>query len=58
MKKSEVNSVMYTEYNDQFLIPAAMLFLVLLADILLADRRSHLIRRLGIIGTGTENKES
>jgi Ca-activated chloride channel family protein len=58
MKKSEVNAVMYTEYNDQFLIPAAMLFLLLLADILLADRRSNLMRRLGIIGKRAENKAS
>ena len=50
MKKSEINSVMYTEYNEQFLIPAAIMFILLLADILIGDRRNHLLRRLGIIG--------
>jgi Ca-activated chloride channel family protein len=49
MKKSEVNTVMYTEYNDQFLIPAVITLLLLITDILITDRRNHLIRRLGII---------
>lgn len=51
MKKSETNTVMYTEYNDQFLVPAVLLFLLLVADLLLADRRSHLLRRLGIVAS-------
>jgi Ca-activated chloride channel family protein len=49
MKKSEVNAVMYTEYNDQFLIPAVIALFLLVADILITDRRNHLLRRLGII---------
>jgi len=50
MKKSEINTVMYTEYNEQFLIPAAIMFILLVADILIGDRRNNLLRRLGIIG--------
>lgn len=48
MKKSEVNSVMYTEYNDQFLIPAVMILLLLLADFLIMDRKNRFISTLGI----------
>jgi len=58
MKKSEVNTVMYTEYNEQFLIPAAILFILLLADILMGDRRNHLLRRLGIIGIESKKEMS
>ncbi len=57
MKKSETNTVMYTEYNDQFLVPAALLFLLLVADLLLADRRSHLLRRLGIVASDSKKGE-
>ncbi|MDF1559207.1 MAG: VWA domain-containing protein [Bacteroidales bacterium] len=57
MKKSETNTVMYTEYNDQFLVPAVLLFLLLVADLLLADRRSHLLRRLGIVASDLKKAE-
>ena len=50
MKKSEINTVMYTEYNEQFLIPAVLLYILLVADLLLADRKNNLMRRIGIIG--------
>lgn len=50
MKKSEINTVMYTDYNEQFLIPASLLFILLLTDLLLADRKNNLLRRIGIIG--------
>ncbi len=49
MKKSESGVTMYTEYNEQFLIPALFLFLLLVADQLMADRSSNLLRRFGII---------
>jgi len=42
--------MMYTEYNEQFLIPAALLFILLVTDLLLADRKNNLLRRIGIIG--------
>ncbi|MFZ2286932.1 MAG: VWA domain-containing protein [Bacteroidales bacterium] len=58
MKKSEINTVMYTEYNEQFLVPAAILFILLLADLLIGDRRNHLLRRFGIIGMQTKREES
>lgn len=58
MKKSEINTVMYTEYNEQFLIPAAIMFILLVADILIGDRRNHLLRRLGIIGAVTKKEMS
>lgn len=57
MKQSETNTVMYTEYNDQFLVPAVLLFLLLVADLLLADRRSHLLRRLGIVAPDFKKAE-
>ncbi len=58
MKKSEINAVMYTEYNEQFLIPAAILFILLVADILIGDRRNHLLRRLGVIGMEPKRERS
>ena len=48
MKKTEINAVMYTEYNEQFLVPAVIVFILLLADILIMDRKNHILRRLGI----------
>ncbi len=56
MKKSEINALMYTEYNEQFLIPAAMLFILLIIDLLISDRKNNLLRRLGIIGKESKNK--
>jgi Ca-activated chloride channel family protein len=58
MKKSEINSVMYTEYNEQFLIPAAVMFLLLVADLLTADRKNNLLRRLGIIGKESKKEKA
>lgn len=48
MKKTEINAVMYTEYNEQFLVPAVIMFILLLADVLLMDRKNHILRRLGV----------
>ncbi len=48
MKKSETAGVMYTEYNDQFLVPAVLMLLLLTADILIMDRKNRLLRKLGI----------
>ncbi|MCU0458191.1 MAG: VWA domain-containing protein [Bacteroidales bacterium] len=50
MKKSEINAMMYTEYNEQFLIPAALMFILLITDLLIADRKNNLLKRLRIIG--------
>ncbi len=58
MKKSEINAVMYTDYNEQFLIPAAIMFILLVIDILIGDRRNHLLRRLGIIGITAKKERS
>ncbi len=49
MKKSEINATMYTEYNEQFLIPAVLLFILLLTDLMLADRKRNLLRRIGLV---------
>jgi Ca-activated chloride channel homolog len=56
MKKSEINAMMYTEYNEQFLIPAALLFILLVADLLTADRKNNLLRRLGIIAKDSKKE--
>ncbi len=49
MKKSEISAMMYTEYNEQYLIPAAILLILLVTDLLLADRKYNLLRRIGIL---------
>jgi Ca-activated chloride channel family protein len=41
MKKEELESTMYTEYNDQFQIFAALAILFLLFDILIMDRKNR-----------------
>lgn len=58
MKKAEVNAVMYTEYNEQFLIPAVITLFLLVIDILITDRRNHLLSRLGIIQKHEKKAES
>jgi len=58
MKKSEADTVMYTEYNDQFLVPAAIMFILLAIDVLLTDRKNHILRRLGIIEAQAKNHRS
>jgi Ca-activated chloride channel family protein len=58
MKKSETDTVMYTEYNDQFLVPAAIMFILLAADVLLTDRKNHILKRLGIIESQAKNHRS
>ncbi|HZM13473.1 MAG TPA: hypothetical protein VFB86_04790, partial [Bacteroidales bacterium] len=58
MKKSETNTVMFTEYNDQFLIPAVIMLVLLITDVLLMDRKNHLLKRLGIIETHAKDHQS
>jgi len=58
MKKSEAETTMYTEYNDQFLVPAVIMFVLLVVDVLLMDRKNHLLRRLGIIETKVKAHQS
>lgn len=51
MKKSETNSVMYTDYNDQFLVPAVVMLILLLADAMIMDRKNHILRKLSIMSS-------
>lgn len=41
MKKEELESTMYTEYNDQFQIFAALSLILLLTDFLIMDRKNR-----------------
>jgi Ca-activated chloride channel family protein len=41
MKKQELESTMYTEYNDQFQIFAAISLFILLVDYLVMDRKNR-----------------
>ena len=41
MKKQELESTMYTEYNDQFQIFAAIVLFILIADFLVMDRKNR-----------------
>ena len=58
MKKSETDTVMFTEYNDQFLVPAVIMFILLIIDVLLMDRKNHLLKRLGIIEKHVKDYQS
>ena len=46
MKKEELESTMYTEYNDQFQIFAAISILFLLLDILIMDRKNRKLQEV------------
>ena len=46
MKKEELESTMYTEYNDQFQIFAAISILFLLLDILIMDRKNRRLQEV------------
>jgi Ca-activated chloride channel family protein len=41
MKKQELESTMYTEYNDQFPIFAALAMLLLMADFIIMERKNR-----------------
>jgi Ca-activated chloride channel homolog len=46
MKKSETSSVMYTDYNDQFMIPALIMLVFLLIEFFIMDRKNNAFRNL------------
>ncbi len=46
MKKSETSSMMYTDYNDQFMIPAIIMFFFLVAELLVMDKKNNALRNL------------
>ena len=46
MKQQEMESVMYTEYNDQFQVFAAIALLLLLADSLIMDRKNRKLSKI------------
>jgi len=46
MKKQELESTMYTEYNDQFQIFAAIFLFILLIDYLVMDRKNRRLANL------------
>jgi Ca-activated chloride channel family protein len=48
MKKDELESTMFTEYNDQFTIFAAITLIFLLADFLIMDRKNRILAGLKI----------
>jgi Ca-activated chloride channel family protein len=41
MKKQELESTMYTEYNDQFQIFAAIALIMLLVDFIIMERKNR-----------------
>jgi Ca-activated chloride channel family protein len=46
MKKAELESTMYTEYNDQFQLFAAFTLLLLLADFLIMERKNRRLAKI------------
>lgn len=46
MKTQELEGTMYTEYDDQFQVIAALVLLVLLADILIMERRNRKLSKI------------
>ncbi|MFO7620880.1 MAG: VWA domain-containing protein [Bacteroidales bacterium] len=48
MKKDELESAMYTEYNDQFPVFAAIALLFLIADFLIKERKNRILAGIKI----------
>lgn len=48
MQRSEVSSVIYSEYEEQFQVLAFLVILILLAEALLMERKTSLQRRISI----------
>jgi Ca-activated chloride channel homolog len=46
MKKQELESTMYTEYNDQFQIFAGLALLLLIVDFLIMDRKNRRLAKI------------
>lgn len=46
MKKSETSSMMFTDYNDQFMVPALIMLLLLIIDLFIMDKRNNALRNL------------
>ena len=49
MKKSETSSVMYTDYDDQFMVPAIVMLILLLIDVFVMDKKNNALRNLKIL---------
>lgn len=47
MAKSDVESKVYTDYNEQFQVIAWMILLLLLVEMLILDRKIHCLRTSG-----------
>lgn len=47
MAKSDVESKVYTEYNEQFQVIAWMILLLLLVEMLILDRKIHYLKTFG-----------
>jgi len=46
MKKDEIESIMYTEYNDQFQIFAGISLILLILDIIIMDRKNRRLQNV------------
>ncbi|HBC79166.1 MAG TPA: hypothetical protein DCZ51_11090, partial [Bacteroidales bacterium] len=46
MKKDELESTMYTEYNDQFQVFAALALLFMLLEIIIMDRKNRRLQNV------------
>jgi Ca-activated chloride channel family protein len=46
MKKEELESKMYTEYNDQFQIFAAITLFFIILDIIIMDRKNRRLQNV------------
>ena len=49
MKKSEIESKVYSEYDEQFQIPAWIALLLLIVEVLVLDRKNRVFRKIKLI---------
>ena len=54
MEQTELSTVRFEEFNEQYQYLLIAALVLLLAEFLLLDRRNPLLRRFNIFGTDTE----
>ena len=57
LKKSEIESKIYTDYDDQFQYPAALVILILLIEFIILERKNKLLKNIDLFTVDEHKKE-
>ena len=58
MEKSELTTVRYEEYNEQYQYPLAVALVLLFIELFVLSRRNHRLRRFNIFSSGEDVQEN